>query len=82
MSDEEKREKSIKEELAEEAFEVTINFASGTWHSSKPVSALQVRANLLIFCENMLVDQILSTVDRNYMKRMGMPGKKKMKILQ
>ena len=73
MSDDKK--KTIKEEMAEQALSVTINLHNMTWTSTKPINAATLRNYLGMFIEILLFNDIMNTVDANFMKKMGIKGK-------
>ena len=73
-------EKSIKEEMEENSgISVTINLRTLVWTSIKPMNSSSLRSSLTMFCEILLFNDIMNTVDANYMKRLGL--KKKMGMM-
>jgi len=78
MNDKVTDEKTIKEEMEEQDVKVTINLRTLQWTSSKPMNSASLRSSLTMFCEILLFNDIMNTVDANYMKRLGLSKKKVM----
>jgi len=70
-------EKSIKEEMDEQRdVSITINLRTLEWTSTKPMNSASLRSSLTMFVEVLLFNDMMNTVDANYMKKLGL-GKKK-----
>ena len=68
-------EKTIKEEIEEQSLTVTINLKDYTFKSSRPMTSLALRSHLRMFIEILMLNDIMATVDANFMKKLGLKNK-------
>jgi hypothetical protein len=68
-------EKTIKQEMEEQQLTVTINLTNFNYSVSKPINTATLRSHLRTFVEILFFNDVMNTVEANFMKKMGIKGK-------